>query len=126
MAELAVGADPNPPPRGIPWWVVGIVAAVSFAETLAVGFFYLMLAAFACDSGWEGCAEISTTSMVIYAVLSLMIFIGCLLVGLLPKMTTRAGRIWRIVAIVVLPLGPLIGFAGGWAYLMVGALNSGA
>jgi hypothetical protein len=97
--------------------LVGALAAIGL---VAVGFVYLMMAAFACDSGWEGCADIASTSIFVYAGGGLVALGGGLVLGLVPGRPTGWTLARQIVAMVVMLGSPFVGFAAGIAYLQIG------
>lgn len=94
--------------RPIPWWVHLLVWVVVIVVATAVGFFVLMMAAFACDSGAAGCADVASTGIVGYAVAALLFSTGPLLAAALLQGDSRAVRIWRIITLILIIASPLL------------------
>ena len=90
------------------------------ALLVAVGFVYLMMAAFACDSGWAGCADVASTSIFIYGIVAVVVLVAGLILGVFPGRPRTWTLVRQILAMVVMLAAPFAGFAGGMAYLQIG------
>lgn len=94
--------------RAIPWWVHLLVWVVVIVVATALGFLVLMMAAFACDSGAAGCADVASTGVVGYGVAALLFSTGPLLAAALLQGDGRAVRIWRIITLILIIASPLL------------------
>lgn len=97
------------PRLGVPGWAFGLWWVVMMAAAVAVFFFVLLAAGFACDSGWEGCAQAASDAVATYVVVTLLL---ATLVPLLAVVIARGrtlGRFLRIVALIVMTLAPILG-----------------
>lgn len=123
-AQPPIAAAPAPlqaPQRNpIPWWVHLIVWVVVIMLATALGFFVLMMSAFACDSGAAGCADVAGTAIVAYGVAALLLSTAPLLVAALLRGTSLAVRVWRIITLVLIIVSPLLALAVSVAILGVG------
>lgn len=103
----------RPAGRGVPGWV--LVGWWVLMALVAVGAFWfvVLMTAFGCDSGWDGCVGAGEATWGIYAGISAVGLIGLLVWGLLSKTPGP-----RIVAFVLMPvtvvLAVLVAFAAYW------------
>lgn len=95
-------------------WVVVILIAT------ALGFFVLMMSAFACDSGAQGCADVAATAIVAYGIAALLLSTAPLLAAALLRGTSRAVRVWRIITLVLIIASPLLALGVSVLILTVG------
>jgi hypothetical protein len=85
------------------WWVV--VAAVG----VGVFFLVVVMAAFACDSGWDGCSQAAADGISAYVIVAVLVATVPPLLAVAIGRGRRLGRVLRILAMVVMPLGLLAG-----------------
>ena len=106
-----------PPRRGIPgwalflWWLLIVVASAAAFPVL------MLMAAFACDSGWEGCGQAGSDALVWYVVLTAALVTAPPIIAVLLGRGRRFGRVLRILAFVVMPLAPIAGIAAAYAVI---------
>ncbi|HQR80885.1 MAG TPA: DUF2510 domain-containing protein [Actinomycetota bacterium] len=103
----------KPVGRGIPgwvlvgWWLLMAVAAVG------AFWFVVLMTAFGCDSGWDGCVGAGQATWLIYAGICAVGLIGLLVWALLSRTPGP-----RIAAFILMPvtvlLAVLLAFAAYW------------
>ncbi len=92
-------AGEKPPGQGVPSWALAgwfmLMAAAAFA-----GFWYvLLMTAFGCDSGWDGCVGVGQTVWFVYAGICAVGLLGLLVWSLASRSATV-----RIVAFLLMPM----------------------
>ncbi|HRY09091.1 MAG: DUF2510 domain-containing protein [Actinobacteria bacterium] len=86
------------PGKGVPGWLL-VVWFVLMAVAAFAGFWYvLLMTAFGCDSGWDGCVGVGETTWLAYIGVCAVGLIGVLVWSLVSK---SAGV--RIVAMFLMP-----------------------
>lgn len=111
--------QPDQTPKVLPlwaligWWVLCVLGAV------ACLWFVLLMTAFGCDSGWEGCEDVAVTTLFAYAGVAAVGLIGLLIWGLL-----KPGTGVRVAVMVLMPCWVLASVV--LAFVAYGALAQNA
>ncbi len=95
---------------GVPGWVLAIWWALLAAVGVGLFFIVIAMAAFACDSGWEGCSQAAADGIAAYVVVTGLILTVPPFLAVVVARGRRLGRALRIVAMVLMPLALLAGF----------------
>lgn len=115
-AADAAGAAMRPN-LGVPGWLLGMWAVVALAISAAIFPVVLVMGAFACDSGWEGCSEASANAIASYAVVAAVSSVAPAVLAVVIARGRRLGRVLRIVALVLIPLAPVVGVVTAFAMI---------
>lgn len=97
------------PNLGVPGWLLGVWSAVVLLVCAGIFPIVLLMGAFACDSGWEGCSEASANAVVTYVVVAAVVAVVPAVLAVILGRGRRRGRVLRIVALVLIPLAPVVG-----------------
>lgn len=98
-------------PGGLPNTVLIVVCVVVLFVVTVVGIGVLMANVMSCDSGSEGCADRAMMATAVWAAISYLGPLGAMAWGLVAKRTTSAGRLSRVIALVLIVLLPVVGLA---------------
>lgn len=109
--EHRSGAPSQPKRLGVPGWVLAMTWALVALVAVGVFFFVLVFAAFACDSGWEGCSQAAADGVAGYVVVTALVATIPPLVAVVVARGRRLGRVLRVLALVIMPLSMVAGFA---------------
>ena len=97
------------------WWVLMILVGLA-------GFgLVIMLIAFGCDSGWQGCEDASVVSVGLYIGIAAVALVGTLIWAVLAKSTGI-----RILAGILMLVGPVLALVAAWTYYWWMASRAGA
>ena len=93
------------PSKGVPGWLL-VVWFVLMAAAAFAGFFYvLLMTAFGCDSGWDGCVGVGETTWVAYAAVCVIGLMGVLVWALVSKSPgVRIAAMFLMPGVVLLAL----------------------
>lgn len=110
----AVARDPRR--LGVPGWLLALWWFLVMLVGAGVFVIVLLMGAFACDSGWEGCSQASANAIVAYVGVTLAVATIPPIMSVIIGRGRSVGRGLRVTALVLMPLAPLIGFltAIGW------------
>lgn len=106
-------------PGGLPGAVLATTYVVVLLVTLVVGAGVLMANVMSCDSGGDDCADRVMIATLTWAAISFLIPIAALVWGLASSRKTSTGRRNRWVALALIILLPVIGFAVNLAILFL-------
>ncbi|MFM2437443.1 MAG: hypothetical protein RLZ55_252 [Actinomycetota bacterium] len=106
-SEVYTEQHPSAPRRPIPWWVHALVWVVVILIDAALGTMVLLMAAFACDSGAAGCADVASSAIVGYGLAAMFLSTAPLVAAVLLRGESRAVRIWRIITLILIIASPL-------------------
>ncbi|MHB1164453.1 MAG: hypothetical protein ACYC3K_04340 [Candidatus Nanopelagicales bacterium] len=98
-------------PRGLPNTVLIVVCVIVLLAVTVAGVGVLMANVMSCDSGSDGCADRAMVATGVWAAISYLGPLGALAWGLVAKRTTQAGRLSRVVALLLIVLLPVVGLA---------------
>lgn len=107
--------------KRVPAWVIAVVWVLAAALALAASFFVLMLIAFGCDSGWEGCADVSANALFGYVGLAALSLVGPLVWAIVSSSRTQ-----QIIACVLMPVGVILSVVLTFSYYAFMASRAGA
>jgi hypothetical protein len=96
------------PRLGVPGWAFGLWWVLVMLAIAAVFFFVLLAAGFACDSGWEGCAQASSDAVATYVVVAVLLATVPPLLAVVIARGRGLGRFLRVMALIVMTLSPVI------------------
>ncbi|MFN8184091.1 MAG: DUF2510 domain-containing protein [Candidatus Nanopelagicales bacterium] len=96
----------KPPGKGIPGWaLIGWFVVMALAA-FAGFWFVLLMTAFGCDSGWDGCVGVGETAWVVYTGMCVVGLVGLLVWSLISRSATvRIVAFLGMPAVVALALG---------------------
>ncbi len=107
-----LSGHPSTPKRlGVPGWVLAMTWVLVALVASGVFFFVLVFTAFACDSGWEGCSQAAADGVAGYVVVTALLATVPPLLAVVIARGRRLGRVLRILALVIMPLSMVAGFA---------------
>jgi len=75
----------KPPGKGVPGWLLVVWFVVMVAAATAGFFYVLLMTAFGCDSGWDGCVGAGEATWLVYAAVCAVGLIGLLTWSLVSK-----------------------------------------
>ncbi|MDQ1248671.1 MAG: hypothetical protein QG597_3044 [Actinomycetota bacterium] len=99
---------------GVPGWLLGLWSGVVLLVCAGLFPVVLLMGAFACDSGWEGCSTASSNAIVVYVLVAALVAVVPALLAVLVGRGTRTGRALRIIALVLIPLAPVVAVVTGF------------
>ena len=94
---------PEHKPKGLPLWALVGWFALCILGAFACWWFVLLMAAFGCDSGWDGCEDVGGFVVILYAVLA-----GLGLLGLLIWALVKPTPTVKLVAFLLMPVWVLL------------------
>ncbi len=95
----------KPPSQGIPGWLLVVWFAVMAAAAFAGFFYVLLMTAFGCDSGWDGCVGVGQATWLAYTAVCAVGLVGLLIWSLLSKSAgVRIAVMFLMPAVLILAL----------------------
>jgi hypothetical protein len=97
------------PNLGAPGWLLGVWSGIVLLVSAGIFPVVVVMGAFACDSGWDGCSTASSNAIVSYALVALVWSVAPAVLAVIIGRGRRLGRVLRIIALVLIPLAPVLG-----------------